>query len=100
MATWAALTGRRLKPGAYDNWRKAWMPEGMDMPAGMRAYILRKIGDPDEVIAFGLFEGSREEFEALRGDAAEEEVRVAGMAPHIESIFADGTYEVVEVVSG
>jgi hypothetical protein len=72
----------------------------MDMPAGMHAHILRKIGDPDEVIAFGLFEGSQDELEALRGDPAQEEARVAGMAPYIESIFADGAYEVVEVLSG
>ena len=100
MATWAGLTGRRLKPGAYDDWRQAWMPEGMEMPSGMKAYILRKVGDPDEVIAFGFFEGAREELEAMRGNPAEEESRIAGMAPFVESVFADGTYEVVEVVRG
>ena len=98
MATWAALTGRRLKPGSYDDWRTAWQPD--EMPAGMTGYILRKIGDPDEVIAFGLIEGTREDFEALRGDPAAEEARVARMAPHIDSIFADGAYEVVEVFRG
>jgi hypothetical protein len=100
MATWAVLTGRRLKPGAYDDWRQAWLPEGMEMPSGVTAYILRKEGDPDEVVAFGLFEGSREELEALQGDPAEEEARVAGMAPFVETVFVDGAYEVVEVVRG
>lgn len=100
MATWAVLTGRRLKAGAYDDWRKAWMPEGMEMPAGMTGYILRKADDPDEVIAFGMFEGTPADLEAMRPDPAAEEARIAGMAPFIESIFADGLYEVVDVVRG
>ena len=100
MAKWSVLTGRRLKPGSYDDWRKAWMPDGVDIPAGATAYILRKVGDPDEVVAFGLFDGSREELEALRPEGDAEAARQAGMAPHIESQFADGLYEVVEVVSG
>jgi hypothetical protein len=98
MAKWSVLTGRRLKPGAYDDWRKAWEPD--EWPEGVRAYILRKAGDPDEVIAFGFFDGTREELEALRADRADEEARHARMAPHIESQFADGVYEVVEVVGG
>lgn len=100
MGTWAVLTGRRLKPGVYDEWRRSWMPAGMELPAGMTAYILRKAGDPDEVIAFGMFEGTADELEALRPDPAEEEARVAGMTPFVESVFADGLYEVVETVRG
>jgi hypothetical protein len=96
MAKWSVLTGRRLKPGAYDDWRKAWEPE--EWPQGVRAYILRKVGDPDEVIAFGLFDGTREELEGMRPDPDSETARHDRMAPHIESQFADGLYEVVEVV--
>jgi len=96
MATWSVLTGRKLKPGAYDDWRKAWEPE--EWPEGVRAYILRKAGDPDEVIAFGFFEGTRDELEALRPGDEAEAARTARMAPHIESQFADGVYEVVEIV--
>jgi len=98
MATWSVLTGRKLKPGSYDDWRTAWQPE--EMPPGVKAYILRKVGDPDEVIAFGFFDGTREELEALRPDSASEDARQARMAPHVESQFAEGLYEVVEVVSG
>jgi hypothetical protein len=98
MAKWSVLTGRRLKPGAYDDWRKAWEPE--EWPAGVQAYILRKVGDPDEVIAFGFFDGTREELEGMRPDPASETERHDRMAPHIESQFADGLYEVVEVVGG
>ena len=97
MAKWAALTGRRLKPGAYEDWRKAWWGDGDEVPAGVEVYILRKLDDPDEVIAFGLIEASREDFEAMRpDDPAAEEARQARMAPHVENVFADGAYEVVE----
>ena len=98
MAKWSVLTGRKLKPGSYDDWRTAWQPE--EMPPGVKAYILRKVSDPDEVIAFGFFDGTRDDIEALRPESVAEEARQARMAPHIESQFADGLYEVVEVVSG
>jgi hypothetical protein len=98
MATWSVLTGRKLKPGTFDDWRKAWEPD--EWPAGVKAYILRKVSDPDEVIAFGFFEGTREELEAMRPDAAVETARQAKMAPYVESQFADGVYEVVDTVGG
>ena len=94
----AALTVRRLKPGTYDDWRKAWQPE--EWPDGaQRAYILRNVNDPDEVIAFGFFEG---DLAAVRDDPRfrdQQERRLAAMAAYVESIVADGIYEVVEEVS-
>jgi hypothetical protein len=98
VAKWSVLTGRRLNAGAYDDWRKAWQPDSW--PEGVTAYILRKVGDPDEVIAFGFFEGTREELEALRPDPSSEKERHDRMAPFVDSQFADGVYEVVEEYSG
>jgi hypothetical protein len=98
MATWSVLTGRRLEPGAYDDWRKGLGAGGV--APGVRAHILRKVGDPDEVIAFGFFERTREQLEAMRPDSPSETARHDRMAPHIESQFADGVYEVVEIVGG
>ena len=97
MGTWAVLTGRKLKPGSYDDWRKVWWPdEERDVPAGASVYILRKVGDPDEVIAFGMLEATEDEFQSMRPEPGVEEARQARMAPHVDSVFADGTYEVVE----
>ena len=98
MAKWSVLTARTLKPGSYDDWRAAWEPA--EWPEGVTAYILRKAGNPDEVIAFGFFDGTREELEAMRPDPDAEEARSAAMAPFIEDQFADGVYEVVEVIEG
>lgn len=60
----ALLTVRKLKAGSYDDWRSAWQPD--EWPEGaQKAYILRNVGDPDEIIAFGFFEG---DLPALRRD--------------------------------
>ena len=95
----APLTVRRLKPGTYDDWRRAWDP-GEDWPEGAKkAYILRNLNDPDEIIAFGLFDG---DIEALGNDPEMREMqkrRVEAMAPYVESTGADGIYEVIEELS-
>jgi len=93
---YAVLTVRKLKPGSYDDWRKAWEPE--EWPQGVKAHILRNLQDPDEVIAFGLFEGSLEELQALRPGEEQERAREEAMAQYVESVGADGAYEVVETV--
>jgi hypothetical protein len=90
----AALTVRKLKPGTYDEWRKAWWSDE-GAPENAEIYILRKFDDPNEIIAFGLVEGSREEIEASF-DKDKERERQERMAPFIESVGADGVYEVIE----
>jgi len=99
VAMHVALTVRKLKPDTYDAWRKAWDP-GDEWPEGsQKAYILRNLSDPNEIIAFGMFEG---DMEALRNDPTFAEMqrrRFEAMAPHVESIGADGIYEVVEEIT-
>lgn len=96
MKMFSALTVRKLKPGTYDEWRKAWGSDE-DMPEGVEAYILRNLNDPDEIIAFGLIEGDLDEIKATM-NPEEDRKRQEAMAPYIESIGADGTYEVIERV--
>lgn len=91
----AALTVRKLKPGTYDEWRAAWQGDDDDMPEGAEVYILRNKKDPDEIIAFGLVEGNMDEIMAGM-DPAVEEARQEAMAPYIESVGADGIYDVIE----
>jgi hypothetical protein len=56
---------------------------------------IRNCGDPDEVTCFGLFDGTVEE---LRGTGAysEYDEQLAAITPFVESVGADGMYEVVE----
>ncbi len=97
---YAALTVRKLKPGTYDDWREAWLLPDDEWPAGARkAYILRNLNDPQEIIAFGFFEG---DVAALRDDPHFRDVqrkRFEAMAPYVESTGADGIYEVAEEVT-
>ena len=94
----AFLTVRKLKSGSYEDWRRAWEPD--EWPAGaQKAYILRNVDDPDEVIAFGFFDSN---LQALRQDPRlrdQQRTRFEQMAPHVESTGADGVYEVVEEVT-
>jgi hypothetical protein len=94
---YAALTVRKLKPGTYDEWRRAWEPD--EWPEGsQKAYILQNVQDPEEVIAFGFFEQNLEDLKSDRDFVRQMDERVERMAPHIDSIGADGIYEVVEEV--
>jgi hypothetical protein len=97
MTMYSALTVRKLKPGSYDDWRKAWEGAGgeEDMPEGVEVFILRNLKDPDEIIAFGMFEGDVEAMKASF-DVDAEQKRQEAMAPFIESVGADGMYEVIE----
>ncbi len=94
MKMYSALTVRKLKPGTYDEWRKAWAPASEDDMPG-EAFILRSLKDPDEIIAFGLFEGDIDELKEMM-DPEEQRKRQEAMAPFIESIGADGVYEVID----
>jgi hypothetical protein len=91
----AALTVRKLKPGTYDEWRKAWQGDEEDMPEGAEVYILRNKNDQDEIIAFGLVEGSFDQIQASMNPAVEQ-ARKEAMAPYVESVGADGIYDVIE----
>ena len=44
---------RRLKPGAWEQFRGAWDPGEVLTPGFQRDYHARNIRDEDEVISFG-----------------------------------------------
>jgi hypothetical protein len=96
------LTVRRLKPGSYDAFREAWDP-GDDWPDGFtRAYHVRSIEDENEVISFGLFDGTMEDVERMKNDerfTRMREQQLEAMSEHVESVGTDGIYEVVEEVT-
>jgi len=88
------FSARRLKPGTYDQFREAWMPEGSEMPPGTVAvYHAKNVKDENEVISFGLFDADAE---TVRGDESEELKRQDAIAQFVEDIPLEGVYEVVE----
>jgi hypothetical protein len=89
------FSGRRLKPGAWPQFRRAWDP-GDDLPEGTVAiYHARNVKDEDEVISFGIFEATREE---VRGDEQEELKRQDAMASFVKNVPLEGVYEVIEEI--
>lgn len=95
------LTHRRLKPGSFDEFRKAWEPE--EMPEGIRevAYHARSLENPDEIISFGLaYDMERGDLDRLRAAFSEEveAERQRRMAEFVEWTGVDGIFEVVDEV--
>lgn len=91
-----ALTVRKLKPGTYDDFRSAFMPDDEGPPTGWtKFYALRGVNDPDEIITFGFYDGSLEEMRASFNDNDYDERR-AEAEQYVESVGADGVFEVAE----
>lgn len=93
------FSARRLKPGALDQYRRAWEPGDAMAPGFQRAYHARNIRDEDEVISFGLFDMTEEEYHGWRADAdSQERQRVERLSVFVENEPVSGVYEVIEAV--
>jgi heme-degrading monooxygenase HmoA len=93
------FSARRLKPGAWDQFRRAWDPGAEKPPGFQRAYHARNVRDEDEVISFGLFDMSEADYRAWRAEAdAEENQRVDRLSAFVENDHVSGVYEVIDVV--
>ena len=93
------FSARRLKPGAWDQFRRAWDPGDAMPPGFQRAYHARNIRDEDEVISFGLFDMTRDDYHRWRAAAdADENARVDRVSAFVENELVAGVYEVVDTV--
>ena len=92
-----ALTVRRLKPGSFEQFKEAFVPsDDVEVPSGwQRFYALRNVGDENEVITFGFFDGTLDELRAGQ-QGGDYEQRRAATEEFIENIGPDGIYEIVE----
>src|SRR5262245_7537816 len=95
------FSGRRLKGGHWEDFRKAWgagedAPDGL--PEGSVIYHARNIKDEDEVISFGIFPVERDSLGAIRGSEEDELKRQEEMAKHVHDIPLEGVYEVIEEI--
>ena len=93
------FSARRLKPGAWEQFRRAWDP-GDDKPPGFqRAYHARNIRDEDEVISFGLFDMTMDDYH--RGAARPRPRRTSAstaLSAFVENEHVSGVYEVIDTV--
>lgn len=91
------LSARRLKPGAYENFRAAWEPERWPQGA-VRAYHLRHKDDENVVVSFGLYEGSLSDLDRIREGHGDDPARLERIAEHVDDTLVEGVFEVVEEV--
>jgi|SRR5581483_9688941 len=97
-----AFTARRLKPGAWEQFRNAWEGDASARPPGLQRGIhARNIRDKDEVISFGIFDTTVDEFRRWRqeSDAAENK-RVDELSAFVANEYVSGVYEVIETFEG
>ena len=93
------FSARRLKPGAWEQFRRAWDPGDTKPPGFQRAYHARNIRDEDEMISFGLFDMTEDEYRAWRESAdAEENARVDRLSAFVENEYVSGVFEVIDTV--
>jgi heme-degrading monooxygenase HmoA len=93
------FSARRLKPGAWEQFRRAWDPGDAKPPGFQRAYHARNVRDEDEVISFGLFDMSLDEYRTWRAEAdAQENERIDHLSAFVENDHVSGVYEVIETV--
>jgi heme-degrading monooxygenase HmoA len=93
------FSARRLKPGAWDQFRRAWDPGEAAPPGFQRAYHARNIRDEDEIISFGLFDMTEEDYRRWRQESdAEETQRVDRLSAFVKNEYVSGVYEVIDVL--
>jgi hypothetical protein len=93
------FSGRRLKPGSWEQFRRAWEPGDGDLPdTTVGIYHARNVKDPDEVISFGIFDIDRDGVSSVRGEEKAELARQDAMAAFTKNIPLEGVYEVIEVI--
>jgi hypothetical protein len=97
------LTHRRLKPGTFNRFRDAWDPGREVLPGEMRgdrAYVVRSLGDENEVITFHLTKLTQEDLMRLRETLTEHlGQREQAMAEFVEWTGVSGIFEVVEEIT-
>jgi hypothetical protein len=93
------MTARRLKPGAWEQFRRAWDPGEGQPPGLQRAYHARNIRDEDEIISFGIFDMTIDDYHRWRGEEdASENARVDALSAFVENEHVSGVYEVVDTL--
>jgi hypothetical protein len=97
------LTARRLRSGAEDEFRAAFegavdtMPEEV-LRRWSRVFVCRDVRDPDVVLTFGLFDGTLEELRGVQGQP-ERESQLDAIAPTVDEVLLDGSYEVIREIT-
>jgi heme-degrading monooxygenase HmoA len=91
------FSARRLKPGSWEQFRRAWDPDGSHPPGLQRVYHARNIRDEDEIISFGIFDMTEDDYRKWRSDEdARETGRMDALSAFVQNDHVSGVYEVIE----
>jgi hypothetical protein len=96
----AAVTVRQIKPGTYEEFRRAWEPDPW-LPKLTKAIVLRNEDNEDLVLTIGFFEAGQDEFDGIRDDESvlkEEDRRLRRIAEFEDHVILNGIFEVAEEV--
>jgi hypothetical protein len=95
-----AHTVRRLKPGTFDDFAKAFSPpDDVVAPTGWVRFVMLRpragaVTDDDVVITFGFFDGTMEELNASQDDHGYAD-QVEAASQYVDYVVANGVYDVV-----
>jgi hypothetical protein len=93
------FSARRLKPGAWEQFRRAWDPGEHKPPGSQAIYHARNIRDEDEIISFGLVDMTEDDYHRWRGDVdAAENARMSHLSAFVKNDHVSGVFEVIDVV--
>jgi heme-degrading monooxygenase HmoA len=93
------FSARRLKPDAWEQYRRAWDPGDARPPGLQRAYHARNIRDEDEIISFGVFDMTEQDYRRWREEADAQEIkRMGSLSAFVVNEPVSGVYEVIDVV--
>jgi hypothetical protein len=97
------LTARKLKPGAFDDFKATFDGRAEEMPDEVlrrwtRVYVTRDVADENVVLSFGLFDGTLDELREIQSSSGRDDL-LDQVSPHIDEVLLDGSYEVVEEIT-
>jgi heme-degrading monooxygenase HmoA len=91
-----ALTVRRPKAGAFDQFAETFPPASTETPpeGWVRFNMLRDTSDENRVVTFGFFDGTLDELERNQAEQGYQERRAA-VDELVEDVPVNGVFEVV-----
>src|SRR4051812_45693840 len=95
-----AVAVRRIKPGSYEEFRKAWYHDPW-LPRYEKALVMRNQDSPDQVLTVAFFDGDADAYDAARDEPeamAAEAARLERITHYEERVLLSGVYEMVEEV--
>jgi heme-degrading monooxygenase HmoA len=93
-----AHTVRKVKPGQAKAFIEAFRPpeDAGGPPKGwVRFFALQGQGDPDTVVTFGFFDGTRDEMQASQDDHGYAERRREAEEQYVDQVISNDVYDVV-----